>query len=292
MPSRKSPAKHPLKPAVRSDAAVAAKPATKPPGAGQRSIQSIEIGFTLINALERADGPLSLKEVAQRAGMSTSKAHFYMVSFRRVGLVTQYEDTGHYALGSYALDLGLSALRRLDLVDISREAMRALSTQIGESVFLSVWGNHGPTIVLKIDGPRRIPMTLQIGYVLPLLRSATGRIFLSYLPEIETAHHLRAEVAALTPAVREALDANKLKQRVRERELAETDSLLNDGFTGMSAPIWNHQRELAGALTIIAPSDRPAANGAPTGELLRDTALALSSALGAPIALPSSSGHG
>jgi hypothetical protein len=23
-------------------------------------------------------------------------------------------------------------------------------------VFLSVWGNHGPTIVFKVDGPRRI----------------------------------------------------------------------------------------------------------------------------------------
>jgi DNA-binding IclR family transcriptional regulator len=44
------------------------------------------------------------------------------------------------------LDLGLSALRRLDLVEISRDAMRMLSSQISESVFLSVWGNHGPTL--------------------------------------------------------------------------------------------------------------------------------------------------
>jgi DNA-binding IclR family transcriptional regulator len=177
--------------------------------------------------LEQADGPLSLKELAQRAGMSASKAHFYMVSFKRVRLVTQYEDTGHYALGRYALDLGLSALRRLDLVEVSREPMRTLSSQIGESVFLSVWGNHGPTIVFKVDGPRRIPMTLQIGYVLPLLKSATGRIFLSYLPTQQTAAYLRDEVAALAPAVRKALDAEKLKQRVREHQLAETDSLLN-----------------------------------------------------------------
>jgi DNA-binding IclR family transcriptional regulator len=102
-----------------------------------------------------------LKDVAQHAGMSASKAHFYMVSFKRVGLVTRHEVTGHYALGRYALDLGLSALRRLDLVEISRDAMRMLSSQISESVFLSVWGNHGPTIVFKVDGPPRIPMTLQ-----------------------------------------------------------------------------------------------------------------------------------
>lgn len=283
MPTRKSSATRPIKPAARSDVAPAAKPAAKPSAAGQqRSIQSIEIGFALINALEQADGPLSLKELAQRAGMSASKAHFYMVSFKRVRLVTQYEDTGHYALGRYALDLGLSALRRLDLVEVSREPMRTLSSQIGESVFLSVWGNHGPTIVFKIDGPRRIPMTLQIGYVLPLLRSATGRIFLSYLPTQLTAAYLRDEVAGLAPAVRKALDAEKLKQRVREHQLAETESLLNDGFTGVSSPIWNHQSELAGAITIISPSENSNAYTLRNTGLLRDTARALSRSLGAP----------
>ena len=121
MPARKSPGPRPLKSAVKPDVGRAVKPAIKTIGKAtgqQRSIQSIETGFTLINALERAQGPLSLKEVAQHAGMSASKAHFYMVSFKRVGLVTQQEVTGHYALGRYALDLGLSALRRLDLVEI------------------------------------------------------------------------------------------------------------------------------------------------------------------------------
>ena len=284
MPPRKSQAPAPLVPGPRPDSIPVASSAAKPTGAKagqQRSIQSIEIGFTLINALERADGPLSLKEVAQRAGMSASKAHFYMVSFKRVGLVEQLPDTGHYALGRYALDLGLSALRRLDLVELSREAMQALSAAIGESLFLSVWGNHGPTIVFKVDGPRPTPMTLQIGYVLPLLRSATGRIFLSYLPAHQTAGYLNQEVAALTPKQRAALDAEKLKQRIRERELADTDSLLNTGFAGLSAPIWNHQHELAGALTIISPSDAAGAAAARNATLLRDTARLLSRALGA-----------
>jgi DNA-binding IclR family transcriptional regulator len=253
----------------------------KPPSQ-QRSIQSIEIGFTLISVLERAEGPLALKELALRAGMTASKAHFYLVSFKRVGLVAQIEATGHYTLGRYALDLGLSALRRLDLVEISREAMRALSEEISESVFLSVWGNRGPTIVFKVDGPRRIPMTLQIGYVLPLLRSATGRIFLTHLPPQQTTAFLREEILALAPDIRKKLDAERLKQRVVESGVAETESLLNDGFVGLSAPVWNHQRDLAGALTIISPNESPATNAKQHIVLLREAASALSRALGAP----------
>jgi DNA-binding IclR family transcriptional regulator len=248
----------------------------------QRSILSIEVGFRLIKALERADGSLTLKELALRAGMPPSKAHFYLVSFKRVGLVAQNEENGQYLLGHYALDLGLSALRRLDLVEIAKEAMRTLSSEINESVFLSVWGNHGPTIVFKVDGPRRIPMTLQIGYVLPLLRSATGRIFLTYLPHALTENSLREEALTLPPKTRRAFDVESLRKRVADAGLAETDSLLNDGFTGVSAPIWNHHGELAGALTIIGPSEDAIDNIQNNVGRLLDVTRTISRSLGAP----------
>lgn len=248
----------------------------------QRSIQSIDVGFKLIKALERAESSLTLKELALRAGMPPSKAHFYLVSFKRVGLVAQNEGNGQYLLGHYALDLGLSALRRLDLVEVAQEAMRTLSSEINESVFLSVWGNRGPTIVFKVDGPRRIPMTLQIGYVLPLLRSATGRVFLTYLPHVLTENSLREETLTLPPKTRNAFDVASLRKRVVDAGLAETDGLLNDGFTGVSAPIRNHQGELAGALTIIGPSEDAIGNIQDNVSRLLDVTRTISRSLGAP----------
>lgn len=256
-----------------------ASKAVKPAGQ-QRSIQSIEIGFRLIRALENAPGPLTLKELALRAGMTPSKAHFYLVSFKRVGLVAQNGENGQYLLGRYALDLGLSALRRLNLIEFAREEMRHLSSELGESVFLSVWGNRGPTIVCKVDGPRRLPMTLQIGYVLPLTRSATGRIFLTHLPHALTEDVLREETM-LVPPGRDAIDVAALRARIAEAGIAETESLLNEGTTGISTPVWNHQRELAGALTIIAPTQSSKAMVRHNAEQLQLAATKLSQAFGA-----------
>ena len=54
-------------------------------------IQSVEVGFSLVEALAQASGPLMLKDVAAAAGMSAAKAHRYLVSFQRIGLVTQDE---------------------------------------------------------------------------------------------------------------------------------------------------------------------------------------------------------
>ncbi|MEP7330027.1 MAG: helix-turn-helix domain-containing protein, partial [Betaproteobacteria bacterium] len=62
----------------------------------QRGIQSIEVGGALLRALVDADTPLPLRELAQRAGMSSARAHPYVVSFGKLGLVEQDPVTGHY----------------------------------------------------------------------------------------------------------------------------------------------------------------------------------------------------
>ena len=50
-------------------------------------IQSVEVGFSLLDALANAGDALMLRDLAARAGMSAAKAHRYLVSFQRLGLV-------------------------------------------------------------------------------------------------------------------------------------------------------------------------------------------------------------
>ena len=54
-----------------------------------RGIQSIDTGIRLLEVLERADGPLALKELSANADMDPSGAHRYLASFVRCGLVIQ-----------------------------------------------------------------------------------------------------------------------------------------------------------------------------------------------------------
>src|SRR4051812_33865494 len=92
----------------------------------QRRVQSIEVGFRVVRALQAAAGPQPLRAIAAAAGMPASKAHLYLVSFVREGMAYQDEATGHYGLGRFAIDLGLAAIRQLDVVDLAREELRRL----------------------------------------------------------------------------------------------------------------------------------------------------------------------
>jgi DNA-binding IclR family transcriptional regulator len=217
----------------------------------QRRIRSIEVGFRLIDALERAGRKLSLKDVAAMAGMAPSKAHLYMVSFLRLGLVIQDPATMRYGLGPYVVQLGLSAIRQLELADVAREPMELLRERTGLAVFLSIWGNRGPTIVLKLDGRWEIPMSIRQGYVLPILSSATGQVFMAFLPERDTTEAVAREaerVPELAARVRASLG------QVRATGLAVSDSQLNQGFAAVSAAIVDHDGRLVAALTALGLS--------------------------------------
>ena len=53
----------------------------------QRGIQSIEVGGQLLRALAHAGRPLPLKDLAAAAGMAAARAHPYLVSFGKLGLI-------------------------------------------------------------------------------------------------------------------------------------------------------------------------------------------------------------
>lgn len=220
------------------------------PGAEQRSIQSVVTGFRLITVLESAGGPMALKELAAAAGMPASRAHAYLASLRAVGLVTQDGEGGQYDLGPRALSLGFAALSRLDVRNAALEAMRKFRDTTREAVHLSVWSGQSPVIVSRLDGQRGVSLAIRLGFALPLDRTASGRIFLAFLP------------GAGTGNVRDALRAEI--EAVRRHGMAITDGLLNSGFAALSVPVFDHAGELAAAITTLGAAGH--LDTAPDGE--------------------------
>ncbi|MDO5103499.1 MAG: IclR family transcriptional regulator [Lautropia sp.] len=159
-----------------SDAPMAGNP--------RRGIQSIEVGGALLQALARRGTPMMLKDLAFEAGMPAAKAHPYLVSFGKLGLVEQDPLTGRYRLGPFALQMGLAALHALDPVKIAMQEVGRLADELQLSIAIAVWGNFGPTVIHLEEGNRPLHVNLRPGTVMtPLLLSATGRVFAAFMPE-------------------------------------------------------------------------------------------------------------
>ena len=143
----------------------------------QRAVQSVEIGGRLLLALAEHPGPMTLKDLAAKAGLPASRAHTYLVSFGRLRLIEQDLVTGRYALGAAALQVGLSCLHQLDPLKAATPVAEALALAIDQTVAIAVWANFGPTIVRYIEASQPLHVNMRMGTVMSILSTATGRAF-------------------------------------------------------------------------------------------------------------------
>ena len=249
-------------------------------------IQSVEVGFTLLEVLSKAPGALMLRDLAAAAGMSAAKAHRYLVSFQRLQLVVQDAGSTRYDLGPAALKLGLASLSRLDAVKLARERIGALMEQIGHTLALAVWGNHGPTIVHWEESPQAVTVNLRLGDVMPLLSSATGRCFAAYLSKDAITPMLKDEIAKAQKQRRADVPdslaaARALLDEVRHRGAARVVDTLLPGIVGFCAPVFDSDGHIALGMVALGPvgSFDPEWDGA-IDKPLRAAANQLSSDLG------------
>jgi len=249
-------------------------------------IQSVEVGFALLDVLSRAPGALMLRDLAAAAGMSAAKAHRYLVSFQRLQLVVQDAGSTRYDLGPAALRLGLASLSRLDAVKLARERIGPLMEQIGHTLALAVWGNHGPTIVHWEESPQAVTVNLRLGDVMPLLSSATGRCFAAYLSREAITPILREEIARAQKQGRSDVPATLAQARalldeVRLRGAARVVDTLLPGMVGFCAPVFDSDAHIVLGMVALGPTGvfDPAWGGT-VDQPLRAAAGRLSSDLG------------
>jgi DNA-binding IclR family transcriptional regulator len=235
-------------------------------------IQSVEVGFALLQALARSRTPLPLRDLALAANMSAAKAHRYLVSFARLQLVVQETGSARYDLGPAALQLGLSALTRLDAMRLARASASRLVTQLGHTAAVAVWGNHGPVMVHWEDSEQAVSVNLRLGDVMPLLSSATGRCFAAYAPSKLAKPLLQKELKAAQQQGRRDLPQTEaqvqaLLQETRQQGLGRVVDNLLPGVAGLCAPVFDADGRMA--LGLVCLGARSQFDAKPSGAVAK-----------------------
>lgn len=222
--------------------------------ASARGIQSVEVGYRVLNAVQAGPGALTLKEIAARAKLTASAAHNYLVSLGRIGLV-QSDRRGAYRLGPSAAALGLVALKQADLFETVRTEAMNLHEITGLGTVIMIWSDLGPVIVFKKEGLHRGAFDLRNGHV-AMLTTGGGNIFVTYLDDKLIKPVAIAELRAKKqpPSDWEKVVA-KIRADVRAKGYAarEVDPL--PGYGALSAPVWDTNGTVHYTLTLIGPGE-------------------------------------
>ncbi len=221
------------------------------PEPARRGIGAIDIGMRLIDVLTD-NGPMKLKDIAAAAGLPAPKAHRYLASFASAGMVAQAGRSSAYELGPMALRVGVAALERHDVVQQACAALPDLRDDIRATCFVAGWSDWGPIILRWEDSLRPVTVIVQVGSTLPLLRSATGRTFLTFLPDGDVAKLVEQELVDAGRSRANALkEIEALIEDTRAQGLGQVAGDFQPGIASLAAPLFTPLGKMVGAVTAL-----------------------------------------
>ncbi len=245
------------------------------------SIQVIERMGALFAVLARHPETVSLKQLAQGAGLHPSTAHRILAALVNDRLVERV-DQGNYRLGIRLLELGNLVKSRISVREHALPFMRELHEATSEAVNLSVRRDDEIVYIERTSSGRAMMRVVNIiGARAPLHITAVGKLFLAE----DGSESLRsyAERTRLPSFTRNTLTTvtslEKELERVRRQGFATDAEEAEIGVRCIGAPVRDDSGALVAGLSVSAPAERMKA--AWSG-LVKETAERISRAIGHP----------
>jgi DNA-binding IclR family transcriptional regulator len=154
--------------------------------AGQKpAFQVLERTFSILEMFTEARPEWSTTGIARALDLPVPTAHRILAALRRLGYVSQHEDTKRFRLGLGALALGERARAVADLRPVATGPLRRLSEATGETALLTVLTPERDRGVCleRVETSQPLRLSVQPGRQLPLHAGASQKALLAFMPE-------------------------------------------------------------------------------------------------------------
>jgi IclR family KDG regulon transcriptional repressor len=200
---------------------------------------------------------LGITEISRRLNLPKSTTQRIVNNLRYHGLIEQDQATGKYRLGVRLFELGIRALRHMELPRRAEPHLHALTERTGETSTLAVLDHFEALYVGRAESSRMIRAS-SIGSRMPLHCTAIGKVLLSSLSEAEIERFfLEKELPPRT--AKTATDPDVLRshlQQVRTQGYAFDVDEFEEGLICIAAPVRNHSSQIIAAVGIAFPAAR------------------------------------
>ena len=242
--------------------------AKRPEEAADAGLSLVTVRRTLavLEMLADAEAGLSLSEIARRLDVNKNIALRILMTLEEENYIYRHVETKFYFAGFKVSNLGLRVLSRNRLLAQCQPMLRQLADECGELVLFSVLDHGEPRWVMAAMGRRQ---RLQIDPVTPMAphATATGKAWLSTLPDDRVAELVTGRLEPLTPFTVTTLEALLAQlDDIRRSGLALSNQENEAGIAAIAAPIWlppagggEGGRRCVGFVSITAPVSRAGA---------------------------------
>lgn len=221
------------------------------------TIQSIERATAILRSFTEADPELRVTELAQRLGLHKSTVSRILATLQQEGLVAQNPETGRYRLGLGLISLAGVALGRLDVRGVSQPYLNRLVEVSQETVNVTVIDGQECVNIERVASPKSIRYVGWIGRRTPLHCTAAGKVLIAEMSTEERCDLLPSSLTAYTDKT--IVDVSLLDRsmdQIRRQGFAIVHEEFEEGFSAVAAPVYDHDGQVAGAISISGPSYR------------------------------------
>jgi DNA-binding IclR family transcriptional regulator len=219
--------------------------------------QTVLKALDVLECVAEAGRPVSAQEVARLCRTSRPTAYRLLTTLLARGYLVLAEE-GTYTLGTRILNISQRLLKSLDLFELSKPDMYALSEATNETIHLAILDGAEMLYINKVESSQSVRMHSTVGSRNPLYCTAMGKAVLAYLPEEERDWLLdRISLAPRTPQTITARTAllEHLDQ-VRCQGFAIDDVESEEGVRCVGAPIFNHTGRVIASVSVSGPAYR------------------------------------
>ncbi|WP_304307015.1 IclR family transcriptional regulator [Pseudacidovorax intermedius] len=220
--------------------------------------QSLEKGLAVLSAFNAQRRTMNLAEIAQAAQINKSSAQRMVFTFEQLGYVRKHPETRRYQLTPRTMEIGFAYLASDALIDAANPFLAELAKVTAETCNLTEPDGLEMVYVARFVSAQFVPVHMPIGSRIPMYCTASGRAWLSALPEAEARERVAAsQRVAHTPHTRTELEAIMDELRLaRERGYATNREELYLGDMTVAAPVLGRGGRPVAAVHVVAPTSR------------------------------------
>lgn len=210
----------------------------------------------VLDTLRGSDGPMTLSEVAEGAGISKTTTFRYLKTLVLMGYVAQ-QPGNCYSLGAAALALAGEDTKEVALRSLAKGEMEALAVEFGETVNLGVpKGKHIHYIAI-MESQHALRLRAESGDADCFHSTALGKAMIAFMPREQIGLYLKSRLPRFTEhTVTNRRQLEQALTMVRQFGYAIDREENEIGCICYAAPIFGSDGRPIAALSVSIPSPR------------------------------------
>ena len=222
------------------------------------SIQSLDRGLLILEAVGRSADPVSLGHLAAMLGIDRSSAFRLANTLKRRGFLANPAAGKDYVLGPSVWRLSRQYDWSRMLATIAHDHLKALAADTNETAHLAVREGRRALFIDHVTSSHVIAISGQTGELVPLYCTSHGKALLSDLEERDLANLFGGKpLKAFTKNTIQSIRALAREcESIRAQGFATDESEYLEGVRCIAAPIRDRDGAVIASIGISAPAAR------------------------------------